>query len=178
MEQIINFKDSRWSWGLLTLIPISLLAYALYVQHILGIDPCVLCINQRIGFLGVMFAGLTVLIFGLKNKVTKAFAYILWIVSATYGLYMGAYQWWEAVEAAKNPFFMSQCGMGLEYYFPWLESNVLLEGFFVGRGVCTDIDYTIFTLEMHHWVTLFFSCFLLTGLFYAGVSLKQSLKGK
>ncbi len=178
MEQIINFKDSKWSWILLTLIPIALIAYALYVQHVLGIEPCVLCIHQRIGFLGVMFAGLIVSIFGVKNKIVKAFAYVLWIISASFGLYKAIYQWYEAVQAAKNPFFMSQCGLGLEAHFPWIIDYSWLEAMFVGYGVCTDIDYTIFTLEMHHWVTIFFSCFLASGLFYAGAALIKTIKGK
>lgn len=178
MEKIINFKDSRWSWSLLALIPISLIVYALYVQHILGIEPCALCIHQRIGFLGVMFAGLLVSIFGFKNKVIRAFSYLLWIGSASYGLYFGALQWYEAVQSAKNPFFMAQCAMGLETIFPWLENHAWLKGMFIAGADCSDINYTIFTLEMHHWVTLFFSCFLITGLFYGSAALIQTIKRK
>lgn len=178
LQKLIEFKDNKWSWIVLAIIPIFLICSALFFQHGLGLEPCVLCIYQRIATIGIFIAALIPLIFKLHNKIAKCIAYLLWIVSSSYGLWAAGFQWYETYQSRANPFFMSQCGQGLEAYFPFLLDYEILTKLFVARGICTDIDWMFLGLEMHHWMTLFFSCFLVSGIFYSLVSLVQSIKGK
>lgn len=177
LKKLIDFKDNKWSWIILALIPVFLMGSALFFQHGLKLEPCVLCIYQRIGTIGIFFAALIPLIFKLHNKIAKFFAYLLWIASSSYGLWAAGFQWYETYKSRTNPFFISQCGQGLEVYFPSILEYDILTKLFVARGICTEIDWEFLGLEMHHWMTLFFACFLLSGLFYASVSLVQTIKG-
>lgn len=178
LKKIIDFKDNIWSWRILTIIPVLLMGSALFFQHGLGMEPCVLCIYQRIGIIGIFIGALLPQIFGLKNKTAKLFAYIFWIAGASYSLWAAAFQWYETYQSRIKPFFMSQCGQGLEFYFPWITESELLTKLFVAKGVCTDIDWMFLGLEMHHWMVMFCASFLISGLFYATTSLIQKIKGK
>jgi disulfide bond formation protein DsbB len=178
MENIIKFKENIWSWRILSLIPVFLILSALYFQHGMGLEPCVLCIYQRIGTIAIFIGALLPQIFGLKNQVSKFFAYVLWIAGSGYTLWAAALQWHETILAEKNPFFISQCGLGLEHIFPWILESDILTGLFVAKGICTEIDWEFLGLEMHHYMTLIAACFLVSGLFYATVSLVQKIKGK
>lgn len=175
-KNLIEFKESKWSWAILALAQVFLISCALFFQHVLLLEPCVLCIYQRIGSIGVAVAASIPLVFGLRSKVAKLIAYPLWIASASYGLWATLFQWYETYQSRTQPFFISQCGQGLDAMFPWILESELLTKLFVARGICTEIDWEFLGLEMHHYNTIFFSLFLLGGLFYAGVSLVQTIK--
>lgn len=53
--QIVSTQ--RWPWLLLTAVALALEAGALYLQHVLQIEPCNECIYIRAGVLGIAVAG-------------------------------------------------------------------------------------------------------------------------
>lgn len=177
-QWLIKFKENKWSWSLLASAQVFLVGCALFFQHYMLLEPCVLCIDQRIGSIGIALAAIIPLIFGLKNKMVKLFVYPLWLISASYGLHATLLQWYETHMSRVKPFFMSQCGQGLEVYFPWIEDYKILSDVFIARGICTEIDWSFLGLEMHHYNTIFFSLFLLAGVFYTITSIVQTIKEK
>lgn len=177
-NNIIQFKDSKYSWLTLMAIPVFLFGSALFFQHGLGLEPCVLCIYQRIGVIGIFLAALIQLSMGAQTKTIKIITYPLWIASSSFGLWAAARQWYETYMTRENPFFLGQCGKGLEEIFPFIEKSDILSSTFIAKGICTEIDWHFLGLEMHHYMTLFFSCFLLAGIFYMFVSLFQTVKEK
>ena len=176
-KKIIQFKNSKWSWGIMATICVFLFSSALFFQHYLKLEPCVLCIYQRIAIIGIFTSAILPLIFGAKNQILKLFVYPLWIASALFGLHSALFQWYETYQSRISPFFISQCGQGLEVKFPFLLKSDFLTDIFVARGVCTNIDWHFLGLEMHHYMTMFFLCFLLSGLFYFSISVFQKIKG-
>lgn len=178
LKKIINFKNNKWSWGLLGGAQVFLISCALFFQHVLMLEPCVLCIYQRIGSIGIALAAGITLAFGLKNKAVKVFTYPLWLISASFGLWAAGMQWYETYQSRINTFYMSQCGQGLDAMFPWITDYAILDKMFVARGICTEIDWHFLGLEMHHYNTAFFVLFLGAGIFYTIVSLVETIKGK
>lgn len=175
---LVKFKDQKLSWSILATSCVFLLSSALFFQHYLKLEPCVLCIYQRIAIIGIFISAILPLIFGLKSQIAKLISYPLWISSASFGLYSAIFQWYETYQSKLNPFFLSECGRGLESIFPWILDHKILTDVFVAKGICTNIDWHFLGLEMHHYMTLFFSCFLLSGIFYTIVSLVQFFKKK
>lgn len=141
----------------------ALLAYALYVQFQLRIEPCPFCIFQRIALagLGLVFLG------GALHAPRAAGARKGWsllaLVPAAIGIgYSGRHTWVQL-----NPPEFSSCGPGLNFMLEqhsWLGAarQVLM-----ATGDCSNIDWRFLGLSMPMWVLLWFVLLAGWGL-YAG----------
>jgi disulfide bond formation protein DsbB len=58
LKTLHTFSTQRRFWLLLTVLALALEGCALYLQHVLGVEPCNECIYIRAGVLGVAVAGL------------------------------------------------------------------------------------------------------------------------
>ena len=61
-------------------------------QYVLGMDPCVLCILQRLSVLAVGLVALTAAFFRQASKIGRLFSALLVSVPAVYGAGVAAYQ--------------------------------------------------------------------------------------
>lgn len=137
---------------------------AAYMEHVMKMIPCSLCITQR-GF--VVLTGLLALVAALHNPSPtgrRAYA-ILGIVSAILGAcFAGRQLWLQSLPADQVP----ACGPGLAYMFevfPFMDALKLL---LQGDGNCAHVD-KIFGLGLATWTLIAF-----IGL--AGVNLYQLLR--
>ena len=63
-------------------------------QYVLGMNPCVLCIVQRLCVLAVGVAALLAVFFRQSSKVGRTFSALLISAPAVYGIGTAAYQLW------------------------------------------------------------------------------------
>ncbi|MDE1943492.1 MAG: disulfide bond formation protein B, partial [Betaproteobacteria bacterium] len=93
------------------LIATGLLAFALYLQHAQGEDPCPLCIFQRVVMiaLGVLF--LLAALLGLGRIGTRVFAWLIGLTGATGALIAARHVWIQHMPPDQVP----ACGPGLNY---------------------------------------------------------------
>lgn len=169
-DKLLKFNNSKMAWVILLLGNMVLLTCSLSFQHLLELEPCVLCIYQRIGTMTMILVSALPLLFGLKNQVIRYISYTMWITSSAGGLWAASMQWYESHMAATNPFFMSQCGQGLEQYFPQIEQSEFLSNIFIARGICSEIDWSFLGLGMHHYMTVTFGILLLLGILFTVVN--------
>ena len=130
----------------------ALLGYALYLQHGLGLEPCPLCIFQRIGMLAL---GLVFLVAGLHGPGrTGARIYgVLAGLSALGGASVSArHLWLQSLPPDQVP----SCGPGLGYLFDTFPFGDALKQVFSGSGECAKIDWTFLGQSMPFWVLLCF----------------------
>jgi len=125
---------------------------AVYMEHVMKMNPCPLCITQR-GF--VILTGLLALVAALQNPaVTGRRIYaVLGIVSALLGAgFAGRQLWLQSLPADQVP----ACGdMGLSYMFevfPLLDALKLLVQ---GDGSCAHVD-KILGLSLALWTFMAF----------------------
>jgi len=145
----------------------ALLAFAYYVQFDLGIEPCPLCIFQRIAFI---FMGLFFLVGALHNpRAPMRRAYALLIVfAAAVGAGFAAYHVWVQ-HLPPDP--LAACVPGWNYYvenfslrYAWSKT---LEHAFTGHADCAEVNWTLFGLSMPLW-TLVSYILLAGGALWAG----------
>ncbi len=124
---------------------------AAYMEHVLKMIPCSLCITQR-GF--VILTGLLALAAAIHNPAThgrRVYA-ILGIVSPLLGAcFAGRQLWLQSLPADQVP----ACGPGLSYIFevfPFIEALKLL---LQGDGNCAHVD-KIFGLSLAAWTLIAF----------------------
>ena len=66
----MQWRSYRFVSGLLFLASVIGMSFALYLEHVQGLEPCPLCVFQRIGLIGL---GLISLIAFLHNPKTNVF---------------------------------------------------------------------------------------------------------
>src|SRR3954447_12413049 len=86
------FAAPRRTLALVCAACIGMLAFGLYLQHVVGLEPCPMCIVQRYALMLVaLFTGLAALFNGRGLQVTGG---VLALVSAVAGAYTAAQQSW------------------------------------------------------------------------------------
>lgn len=131
---------------------IVLMAVALIFQHILGLEPCILCITQRIMVISI---GLLALVAALHNPGTagiRAYAGLMTATAVTGGAIAIRQLWLQSLPADKVP----ACGPSLEYL---LEVFPLIEVFqmvLLGDGNCAEVLWSLFGISIPGWTLVAF----------------------
>ena len=129
---------------------IALLAFGLYLQHVVGLEPCPMCIVQRYALVLVaLVAGLAAFLPGRKAALGASGLVVL---IAGFGAFVAArqsfLQW--------NPPEIVTCGRdfyGMIETFPLKRAIPMI---FKGGGDCSAIDWTFLGLTIANWSFLNF----------------------
>jgi disulfide bond formation protein DsbB len=129
-----------------------LLGYAYYLQLHEGLEPCPLCIFQRVG---VIALGIVFLIAGVHNPGRtglRVYAALL-ALSALAGASVAArHVWLQHLPPDRIP----SCGPDLGYMLQILPLAQVVKKVFTGSGECADINWTFLGLSMPEWVLAWF----------------------
>jgi len=127
---------------------VALMAYALYAQHVLGLEPCPLCIFQRVAVIAV---GVLFLIAALHHPGrTGARVYGgLLVLAALAGMLISLRHVWIQ---AQPPGTVAACGAGLDYLMEIMPLTQVITKVLTGSGECGKVDWTLLGLSMPWWV--------------------------
>ncbi len=138
----------------------GLMAAALYFQYVEHLEPCPLCILQRLAVIG---AGLILLIGGLHNPGTwgRRLYGALTVFAAGAGAGVaGRHVWIQHLPFDQQPGCSYEFGYMLET-FPLAKTlKLVLEG----TGDCAKVTWTFLDLSMPAWTFIFFIGFVALGL--------------
>ncbi len=143
----------------------AMMAFGMYLQHVVGLEPCPMCIVQRYCLIVV---GVFALLGSLKPSTAgwwKSFGGLALLFSA-FGAFTAARQSW----LQWNPPEFATCGRdfyGMIENYPISRSLPMI---FRGSGDCTAIDWTFLGLSIANWSFIAFAGFsivLLLALFKA-----------
>jgi disulfide bond formation protein DsbB len=116
----------------------GLVAFALYIQQKHNLEPCPLCISQRIAF---MVLGSIFLLAALHNpaQVGRRLYGLLQFAASATGAGIAARHIWIQANPEK---VMAECGVGFDYLFESFPMQKALQLIFKGTGECSSIDWT------------------------------------
>ena len=133
------------------LISFLLIVYVLYAEHVLGLEPCPLCILQRIA---VIALGLSFLLLALRppqRKRSKFLASLLLVMISSAGVWVAArHVWIQNLPPDKVP----GCGPGLDFMIANFPLSEVLEMVFSGSGECAEISWSFAFLSMPAWALI------------------------
>ena len=132
------------------LMCLGLISYALYAQYGLGLEPCPLCILQRVAVIaaGVLF--LLALLHDPGDRGARAYG-VLIDLAALAGIAVAARQIWII---AQPPGSVAECGASLDYMMAVLPWHEVLAKVLTGSGECSKVDWTFLGLNMPTWVLM------------------------
>ncbi len=138
----------------------SMMGFALFAQHVLLLDPCPLCILQRIA---VILLGIVFLLGALHNPGqpgARVYSALIGLVAIA-GSGVAA---WHVRLQNLPPDEVPSCGPGLEYMVENFPLRDALGMIFKGSGECAEVAWRLLGLSMPTWVVIG-----LVGLGVAGV---------
>jgi disulfide bond formation protein DsbB len=143
------------------LVCLILLSYALYAQYGLQLEPCPLCIFQRIAVAAMATVFLLAALHNPGRHGTLVYAAMLGIAGAAGMAVAGRHVWLQNLPPEKVP----ACGPGLEFMLDAFPLFEVLEVVLTGSGECATIDWSFLGLSMPACVLI-----AITLLTVAGVS--------
>ncbi len=138
-----------------------LLAYAYYLQFIEGLEPCPLCMAQRIA---VGALGLVLLLATVQNPAAlgrRVYAVLTLLCAAAGAALAGRQVWLQSLPADQVP----ACGPGLEYMLETFPLSEVILTMIQGTGDCAKVDWTFLGLSIAGWTLVWFAAFMVFALF-------------
>ncbi len=137
----------------------GMMGFALYAQHVLLLDPCPLCVFQRIA---TILTGLVFLAAALHNPErlgARIYAALL-VVTAGFGIGVAA---WHVRLQNMPADEVPGCGPGFEYIMDNFALFDALSMIFQGSGECADVVWRMLGLSMPTWVLIGLGGLLIAG---------------
>ena len=141
-------------------ICIALLASAYYFEYEMFLEPCPLCIVQRIATLGIGLGCLAA--FFLRNTSwPQLIALVFTLASAIFGTWVADHHVYiQGLPADQVP----ACGPSLEYMIETLPTSELITTMLRGNGSCADVSWLFMGMSMPEWTRIIFVGFVLISL--------------
>jgi disulfide bond formation protein DsbB len=137
----------------------GMMGFALYAQHVLLLDPCPLCVFQRIATIAT---GLVFLAAGLHDPQgfgSKVYAALL-VLAAGFGVGVATWHvYLQNLPASEAP----SCGPGFEYIMDNFALFDALAMVFKGSGECAEVVWRLLGLSMPSWVIIGLGGLLIGG---------------
>ena len=128
----------------------GMMAFALYAQHGLGLEPCPLCVFQRVA---VMLTGAVFLLAAAHDPGrfgARVYGLMIAIAAGAGVTVAGRHVWLQNLPPDQVP----ECGPGLDYMldvFPLMEAVDMV---FAGSGECAEVSWRFLGLTMPTWVLI------------------------
>lgn len=131
----------------------GLIGFALFSQFQWGLEPCPLCIFQRVAFAALGVAFLLGALHGPRGRPARAAWGVLAVLAALAGvLVAGNHVRLQMLPADQVP----ACGPGLDYMMEMLPVTGVIQKVMTGSGECADVDWSFLGLSMPAWSLVWF----------------------
>ncbi len=140
-------QETRVVLTLILVACIGLIATAFYMEYQLGLEPCPMCIVQRIA---VALAGAAALIGILHNKMYKFYLGLTAFFSTAGGASAIRHLYLQSLPPDRVP----SCGPDLNYL---LDNNFISDALiqlFIGDGNCAEVMWSLLGISIPGWVLI------------------------
>ena len=160
----MNANPLAWSFrhqfllGLLCCL--ALLGYALYVQYQMFLEPCPLCVFQRVAFLAAAAVFLLGLLHNPARTGRRVYGALAALATLAGAAIAGRHVWLQSLPPEEVP----ACGPGLAYMLDAFPLSRALSMVFTGSGECANVDWSFLGLSMPAWTLFWFLALALLAL--------------
>lgn len=150
----MQWNNYRMISALLFIGSVIGMAFALYLEHVQGLEPCPLCVFQRVGLIGLGAISLIALLHNPVSSALKRSYALLGTLSILWSTGVAArHIWLQNLPPDKVP----SCGPGLEYLVDALPMKTVLAQVLSGSGECAVVDWTFLGQSLPVWSFVFFA---------------------
>jgi disulfide bond formation protein DsbB len=131
----------------------GLLGFGLYLEHVVGLEPCPLCVFQRVAYIVIALFALIGAIYNPQKLFEKIYTGLILIASLCGAGIAGRQIWLQHLPEDKVP----ECGPGLEYMLEAFPFTDALRMILSGSGECAEVQWTFLSLSIAEWSIVCFS---------------------
>jgi disulfide bond formation protein DsbB len=153
---IATRTERRWFNAAGVVAVVGLMGYALYEEHVVGLEACPLCILQRMAMIAVGLVFAVAALHAPRGAGARVYG-VLGALAALTGMSISG---WHVRLQNLPPADVPACGPGYDYImdtFGWLDGLSMI---FTASGECAEINWSFLGLSMPAWV---FLCFIALG---------------
>lgn len=142
------------------LVCAGLMGWALWLQYGLDLEPCPLCVFQRIA---VIATGIVFLIAGIHNprRVGAAVYAGFTVIFSGIGAGLAAWHVWIQAQPKGS---VAACGMGLNYMLETMPLTEVIGRVLKGSGECAEQGWLLLGLAIPSWTFVFFIAMIAAAL--------------
>ncbi len=129
-----------------------LLGFGLFLEHFKGLEPCPLCVFQRMAYIGLLIISLLAIIHAPKGIGNYIYSGLLILISVAGLGIAGRQVWLQHLPADKVP----ECGPGLDYILDAFPLNKALQMIFSGSGECAEVQWQFIGFSIAEWSLFWF----------------------
>ena len=161
---MVALLSARRFHAVVALVALALLGTAFYMEYQMGLEPCPLCMLQRVAF---FLIGVVSLVSALASHATwhRKLAWPIVLLSVLGAGLAVRHLYLQSLPIDELP----ACLPGLSYMFevfPWQE---IMQAMIMGTGECGDVVWTFLGLSIPGWTLVAFVAMALANL---GIALK------
>lgn len=137
---------------LIALATVFMMGVALYMEHGWGLEPCPLCVTQRIF---VILVGVVALLAWLHNPgrfFRRCYAGLGMLFALVGALVSARQVWLQSLPADRVP----SCGPNLDFLIDTAPFLDVLRVMFTGDGNCAEISWSLFGISIPGWTLIGF----------------------
>lgn len=156
----MTMPNTRQWHGLIFLSATALISIALYFQYIKGLEPCPLCVLQRVAFVCIGVVSLIALIHNPKAWGTKIYAILGALLAIAGGAAAARQVWLQHLPKDQLPTCAS---FSLDYLIEMFPLQEAIQMIFQGSAECAKVVWTFLGMSIPEWTLIAFIGYL--GLF-------------
>lgn len=145
--KVLNRITPRMGFGFITVSCAALLGFALYYQYVAYLDPCPLCIFQRVIFFWIGVFALLAFIHNPARTGRRIYAWLMVAGAVVGAAIAGRHIWLQSLPADEVP----ECGPGLNYMLENFPITEVLSSVLQGSGSCAEVQWSFLGMSMPMW---------------------------
>ena len=149
---LIVLPPRRAAYLLGFLVCAALMAWALWLQYGQGIEPCPLCMFQRVCVSAVGIVFLVAAIHDPRRGGATFYALLTLVLAGAGAAFAARQIWLQALPKDQVP----ACGMGLSYMMDTLPFADVVRKVLEGSGECAEKGWVFLGLSIAGWTFVFF----------------------
>jgi len=154
---MLNWITPRRWYFIAVVCCAALVSFAMYSQYIVYLNPCPLCVLQRVAYMWMGVVALLALIHNPGRTGQRLYAWIFTAGAVFGALIAGRHVWLQNLP----PELVPECSPGLNYMLENWPVAEVVKTVLYGSGDCAEVLWTFLGMSMPMW----------TFVWYVGLSL-------
>jgi len=152
---MLNRYSTKSMALLILLLSAGLTAASFYFDYVMQLEPCPLCILQRLAVIMITIVALTLFTHNPRGWGKRIYVGLLCLVSAS-GLLFAIRQVWLQNLPAEALTKMA-CAPGIDYMLAHMPLSEIIQTLLTAHGECGEVNWVFLNLSMAGWMVLWFS---------------------
>ncbi|MDH3688657.1 MAG: disulfide bond formation protein B [Gammaproteobacteria bacterium] len=141
----------------------ALIGGALYFQYVEHLEPCPLCIFQRIFIIVMAVVFLIAAIHNPRLWGRRVYGLLIALLSAIGAAIAARHVWLQNLPPDQVP----ECGPGLDFMLDAFPMSEVIQMVLSGSGECAEIAWMFLGISIPGWTLLIFGIFFVAALIFA-----------